>query len=65
MPRKVPAWVYSKEEDTLMCIHLYRHRWSFMSIFRIKVQEPYPQPSGGQKLGVLEVLPDSTVTCMT
>ena len=27
-------------------------------MFWIKVQEPYPQPSGGQKLGALEVLPD-------
>ena len=36
----------------------------YKSIFRIKVQEPYPQPSSGQKLGVLEVLPDSTVTCI-
>ena len=33
-------------------------------MFQIEVQEPYPQLSGGQKVGALEVLLDSTVTCM-
>ena len=32
-----------------------------MPIFQIEVQEPYPQLSGGQKIGALEVLPNSTV----
>ena len=31
----------------------------YKSIFRIEVQEPYPQPNGGQNLGALEVLPVS------
>ena len=29
MPRKVTAWVHSKEEENLKCMHLNMHRWSY------------------------------------
>ena len=33
--------------------------YTFEAIFRIEATEPYPHSNGGQKLGLLEVLPIS------